>query len=169
MLSERSVSNMRITDQYIWNIVFTLFFLALVVMGAIILETESYRDWERLTLIDYVLMTGASWRLIRLFVYDAVTKWLREQFLDVEVMAEGIVLRKPAKGPRRTVADLFACPWCFGVWATALVVFCYMMFPAFMYVAAFLAVSAAASYLQLLANLTGHRAEQLKIQNERGY
>lgn len=160
---------MRITDQYLWNIIFSLFFTVLVVLGIIILDSEAYREWADLTLVDYFLMTFASWRLIRLFVYDAVTKFLREQFYDVEKVKGGTLLKKPEKGPRRTLADLFSCPWCFGVWATALIVFLYMMYAWAIYPVAFLAVSAVATYLQLLANLTGHRAEQLKNQNERGY
>ncbi len=160
---------MRITDQYLWNIVFSIFFTVLVVMGIIILDSEATRSWAELTLVDYFLMTFASWRLIRLFVYDAVTKFLREQFYDVTEVKGGVLLQKPVGGPRRTLADLFSCPWCFGVWTTALVVFCYMMFSWAIYPIAFLAVSAVASYLQILSNLTGHRAEQLKNQNERGY
>ena len=109
----------RITDQYFWNLVFTLFFLVLVTMGAIILETESRVALTELTLTDYVLITLASWRMVRLFVYDAITKFFREQFWDVVKVGKGYTLEKPKAGPRRTLADLLSCPWCFGVWATA--------------------------------------------------
>lgn len=160
---------MRITDQYIWNIVFTIFFFALAVMGAIILETDAIRSWAELTIIDYLLMTLASWRLIRLFVYDAVTKFIREQFYDAKEVKGKVILTRPEHGPRRTLADLFACPWCLGVWLTGLVVFFYMITPYAMFPIALLALSAVATFLQLLSNMVGHRAEQLKNQNERGY
>ncbi len=158
---------MRITDQYFWNFVFGLFFLALIVMGAVALDSETARDFATLTLADYALMTLASWRLIRLFVYDTVTKFVREQFYDAKEIKGGVMLEKPARGPRRTIADLLSCPWCFGVWTTAFTVFCYMAFPWAVYPVAFLALAAAASFLQTLSNLVGYNAEKLKNQNER--
>lgn len=159
----------RITDQYFWNVVFGLFFLVLVIMGMIILATESYRDMAQLQLVDYLLITLASWRLTRLFVYDTMTKFVREQWSDPVKVEGGYELVKPKHGPRRTLAELFACPWCFGVWATATVAFFYILTPLAYFPVLILALSAVASYLQLLANLTGHRAEQLKQQNERGF
>lgn len=158
----------RITDQYIWNIVFSLFFVVLVVMGVIILDTEARLAWDELTLVDYTLITLASWRLIRLFVYDAIMKWFREQFWDVKERGKRLELVKPKSGPRRTLADLLSCPWCFGVWATAMVTFFYVLTPYAVFPVLFLALSAVATFLQLLSNLVGHRAEQLKNQNDRG-
>ncbi len=157
---------MRITDQYFWNFVFALFFLILIVMGAIILETEARIPLAELTLVDYVLLTLASWRLTRLFVYDGITKFFREQFLDVEKIGRGYELVKPKTGPRRTLADLLSCPWCFGVWAAAMVIFVYLITPYAVYPVVLLALSAVATFLQLLSNLVGHKAEQLKNQNE---
>lgn len=158
---------MRITDQYFWNVIFTIFFITLVVMGAIIIGSEAYRLPDSLVLADYALMTLATWRLIRLFVYDTATKWLREQFYDARKVDGGVVLEKPKKGPRRTLADLFSCPWCFGVWAGALVVFLYLVSPWAYYPVLFLAISAVASFLQLLSNLVSHHAEQLKNETQR--
>ena len=75
------ISNMlRVTDQYFWNFVFSVFFLILVIMMTIILETESRIPLTELTLVDYVLISLATWRVIRLFLYDAITKFFREQF-----------------------------------------------------------------------------------------
>ena len=159
---------MRVTDQYFWNFVFSLFFMALVVMGIVALDSDTARSFTSLTLVDYMLMSLASWRLIRLFIYDTVTKFVREQFYDATKVKGGIMLEKPTRGPRRTLADLFSCPWCFGVWATALGVFCYMSFSWAVFPVAFLALSAVASFLQILSNLIGHKAEQLKNQNELG-
>lgn len=159
----------RITDQYFWNVVFTVFFGTLVVLGAVILETEAYRPLAEFELIDFVLISLASFRMIRLFVYDAVTKWFREQFWDAEEKGKQVILKKPAGGPRRTLADLFSCPWCFGMWAAASVTFFYALTPYAYFVVVFLAIAGVASFLQLFANMIGHRAEQLKNQNERGY
>lgn len=153
---------LRITDQYFWNVVFSLFFLLLVIMGAIILQTESRVALNALTLTDYVLVTLASWRLVRLFVYDAITKFFREQFWDVVKVGKTYALEKSKVGPRRTLADLMSCPWCFGVWATASVLFFYLLTPYAVFPVVVLALSAVASFLQLLANLVGNKAEEFK-------
>lgn len=160
---------MRITNQYLWNIVFIIFFFILIVMAIIILETEARIPFAELTLTDFVLVTLASWRLTRLVVYDNIMKWFREQFWDANMSGKRIVLEKPKAGPRRTLADLLSCPWCFGVWATAFVLFWYLVTPYALYPTIFLALSAVASFLQILANLVGHHAEHIKNLNERGF
>jgi hypothetical protein len=159
----RSNECMRVTDQYFWNVVFSIFFGVLVVLGAIILETESRIPLDQLELVDFVLITLASWRLTRLFVYDAITKFLREQFLDVVKVGRKFELQKPKTGPRRTLADLFSCPWCFAVWATAFTTFCYLLTSYALYPVIFLALSAAATFLQIFTNLIGHKAEAAKL------
>lgn len=131
-------------------------------MGSIILQSESRIPLDELALVDYVLITLASWRLTRLFVYDLITKFFREQFWDVKKMSKGYELEKPKTGPRRTLADLMDCPWCFGVWATAMVMFFYLMTPYAIFPVVLLALSAVATFLQLLTNMVGHKAEQLK-------
>ena len=152
----------RITDQYFWNFAFSVFFVVLVVMATIIIDTESYKDPMSLTVFDFVLMTLATFRLTRLFVYDAVTKWFREQFWDAKKVRGGYVLEKPKGGPRRTLADLLSCPWCFGVWMAAVVTFFYLTSPWAYFLVLFLAIAGVATFMQLTANLIGHKAEQAK-------
>jgi fatty acid desaturase len=159
---------MRITDQYFWNVVFAVFFSILVIMGAIILETEARIVYADLTLADYVLMTLATWRLVRLFVYDNITKFFREQFWDIKKVGKGFQLEKPKFGPRRTIADLLSCAWCFSMWAGAVVLFFYLMTPYAVFPVILLAVSAVASFLQIVSNAVGHKAEWLKNQSDEG-
>jgi hypothetical protein len=156
----------RVSDQYIWNAVFSAFFLVLIIMGAIILETESRIPYTELTLIDYALVTLAAWRLVRLFIYDVITRFFREQFMDVVKVGRGYRLEKPKSGPRRTIADLLTCPWCFGVWTTAMVLFFYLITPYAVFPVVLLALSAVASSLQIGANLLGHSAERARQQSE---
>lgn len=153
---------MRITDHYFWNFIFGLFFLYMVVWGSIILETVSYKPLGDMTPFEFVILSFATLRLTRLVVYDTITAFFREQFFDVKKTKTGIKLEKPASGPRRTLADLLTCPWCFGVWAGATVVFFYYLTSYAWFPILFLAISGAASLLQLLANMIGWKAEQLK-------
>ncbi len=159
---------MRITDQYIWNFIFVLFFAVLVTMGTIILESEAYRVLSTLTTTDYVLMGLASFRFVRLVVYDKITAFFREQFWDVKETRGGPVLIKPEAGPRRTLADMLSCPWCFGMWASATVAFFYLLTPYAFFPILFLALGGVASLLQLLASLIGWKAELLKHDVEAG-
>jgi Protein of unknown function (DUF1360) len=153
---------MRISDQYFWNFVFSMFFLVLVIMAAIILETEARVRPSQLTFTDFALMTLATWRLTRLFVYDSITRFFREQFWDVVKVGKGWALEKPKTGPRRTIADLLSCPWCFGMWSAAVVIFAYLVTPYAIYPILLLAISAVGTFLQLLSNLVGNQAETLK-------
>lgn len=152
----------KITDQYFWNVVFLLFFGGLVVMGSIILETESRIPWMELSATDYLLITLATWRTTRFFVYDGMTKFIREQFWDLKKVGRGFELEKPKFGPRRTIADLLSCPWCFSVWSAAMVIFFYLLSSYAVFIITVLAISAVATFLQLCSNLVGHKAEILK-------
>jgi Protein of unknown function (DUF1360) len=157
---------MRISDQYFWNFVFSMFFLVLVTMAAIILETEARVRPSQLSFIDFALMSLATWRLTQLFVYDSITKFFREQFWDVVKAGKGWALEKPKTGPRRTMADLLSSPWCFGMWAAVVVIFSYLVTPYAIYPVLLLAISAVGTFLQLLSNLIGNQAEIIKTQNE---
>lgn len=152
----------RITDQYFWNIVFILFYAGLLVMACIILNTEARMPYTDLTLLDLTLITLASFRMTRMFVYDSMTKFLREQFLDTKMVRNKVMLVKPVTGPRRTLADLVGCPWCFCVWATTFIVFFYLLTPHAYIPVLVLAISGVATILQLFANMMGWKAEQLK-------
>ena len=135
-------------------------------MGVIILDTESRIPFSELELVDYVLMTLASWRVTRLFVYDNVTKFIREQFWDIKKVGKGLKLEKPKTGPRRTLVDLFSCPWCFGFWATSVVVFFYLITSYAVFPIIILALSGVVSFLQIVANAVGYKADLLKYDIE---
>jgi len=156
----------RITDQYVWNFVFLLFFIGLVTMGAIILETESRIPLAELSLVDYVLIALATYRLIRLVVNDAITKFFREQFWDAREVRGKILLVKPESGARRTIADLLSCTWCFGAWAAAMVIFFYLLTPYALFPILILALSGVGSWLHQLAQLTCYKAERAKKESE---
>ena len=72
----------RITEQYFWNVVFLIFFLILIFLASVILESESRKPFDEISLSDFVLITLASWRLVRLVVYDKIFAFFREQFYD---------------------------------------------------------------------------------------
>lgn len=157
---------MRITDQYFWNIVFSALFLSFLVSGTIILETNATASLHNLTLSEFAILSLATFRITRLFVYDKITAFFREQFYNARVTKTGTILEKPVTGARRTLADLFSCPWCFGVWAGTMVVFFYELTPYAWYPILILAISGVGSTLQIFVNMIGWKAEQLKNEVE---
>ncbi len=120
----------RITDQYFWNIIFWLFFLALVAMGVIILQSEAYRSYAELQVLDIAIISLASFRLTRLVVFDHSTKFLREQFYDAKVTRAGkVTLYVPKVGPRRAIVAFLSDPISFGLGSVFVVTFFYLLTP----------------------------------------
>ena len=103
---------------------------------------------------DAIMMMFATFRITRLVVYDRITLWFRELFVD----------RK--SGFMTVIADLLQCPWCIGIWAALAVVFAYFVFTWAWSVIFFLALAGAGSLLQVIANAIGWRAEHLKKTTE---
>lgn len=157
----------RITEQYVWQVVFGLFFCLLAVMGIIILSTEARLPLTALAPTDLILITLATWRLTRLFINDSITKFFREQFFDLEAAGRGYTLVKPKRGPRRILNELLTCPWCLGVWMSAIVTFFYLLTEMALYPVIFLAVASVASFLHLISQSVGLHTERLKNDSER--
>jgi len=158
----------RNTEQYAWNIVFTALFILFLGLSMIVVTNNGSLSVFRLTVFDIAIIALASQRVVRLFVYDNVMKWFREQFYDSRTTKDGTVtLHTPKRGPRRTIVDLLSCPWCFGLWATSVVAFFYIMTPYAYYPALVLALSTVVSTLQITVNWIGHNAEAAKQRNER--
>lgn len=114
-------------------------------------------------LTDFVLLSLAIFRLTRLFVYDGVTSWIRDLFLDISEKRGTLVRTKKVAGPERIISDIFSCPWCFSLWGGSVYLTFYLLFPSIMmYVTLIMAFSALATVLQIITNLIGHKAEYQK-------
>ena len=101
---------------------------------------------------DFVLMTLAIMRLTRLFTYDAITQFVRDWFAGAD-----------PRSLRGSLGTLINCPWCTGLWFALVVVFFYFATPAIAwYAILMLALAAAGSFLQLIANYVGWSAEERK-------
>lgn len=116
---------------------------------------------------EFVLLSLAVFRLTRLFVYDSVSQWIRDIFLDTkEETVAGVVYvirSKPQTGIRRLFTDLLGCPWCVGVWISLFAVFIYFMWPITWFFWLLLAVAGTSSFIQILANQVGWSAEYGKL------
>ncbi len=125
-----------------------------------------------ISLADAVIISLASFRVVRLFVYDKITRFIRDFFFKIDeyYTEEGVTYfehREFARGWRRTMSDLLACPWCFSIWAASVVTFFYFLtsyawLPIFI-----LAISGVASFFQVTSNMVGWSAEKRKLEAHR--
>jgi len=135
-----------------WNIVFSLFFLALIGLSFVALSEQSLLRSE-IPWTDLILLSLATFRLVRLFTYDHITDFLRSW---TERGRPGTFLG--------TIHDLLTCPWCTGVWFGFLTYVGYCASrETIMPVILILSIAAFASVFQIFTNLVGWNAEDKKI------
>ncbi len=161
-------SNKSDDDQNLWNIVYSVFFVGVCIfLGSILIRVRGEFPTS-ISFFDTVLIVLATFRLTRLFVYDKITRFLRDAFQSVneQYTEEGVTYftkKERAAGPLRTAYELLTCPWCFSVWAATIVAFFYFLTPIAWLPIFILAVSGIASLLQITANMIGWTAENGKL------
>lgn len=155
-------------DQNFWNFLFSIFFIIVLVAGLWSMKNIRGGFLTSVPFFDALMMAFAAFRITRLMVYDKITRWFRELFARrIETQRDGITYVEVTPYPRgfaSTVYDLLNCPWCIGIWSSAVVVFAYFVFPWAWSVIFFLAIAGAGSLLQVIANGVGWRAENLKME-----
>jgi hypothetical protein len=135
---------------HFWHTFLSLFFAILVVMGIAWLNATG-RLASFVPLTDFFLMALAIFRLIHLFTYDNITAFIREWFVGYD-----------GRTLAGSLGTLINCPWCTGLWFSFVIVFLYFATPFAWYIILILALSALASFFQLLSNLIGRSAELKK-------
>jgi len=142
-------------DEHRWNAIFILVYIILVFILAGFVWLVDRRFPAEISFFDFAILSLATFRLVRLFIYDRVMLFVREFFMS------------SISGPRRVAGELMHCPWCFGLWAGTFVVFFYFVMPMAWLVLLILAVSGVGSFIQILINLVGWRAELSKLEAEK--
>lgn len=144
-----------------WNVIASIFFVFLCLFLYALFISITGGNYS-ISIFDIVILALANFRLIRLFIYDNITLFLREWFMDLEETG-GVyeyVLSKSAF--KLTIYKLLVCPWCFGVWSTFISMFFFFSFPSLKIVFIALAISAVASLFIILSNMIGWTAEARK-------
>lgn len=160
-------------DQNFWNIIYSAFFAGICFLLCVILIQVRGSLPTSISFFDMALIMLATFRLTRLFVYDKITRFLRDSFFNAHesYTEEGVtyfVKKERTNGPLRTAYELLTCPWCFSVWAATVVVFFYFLTPLAWLPIFILAVSGVASFFQLVANMVGWTAENGKLRATKG-
>lgn len=154
-------------DQNVWNFLFSVVFVGLVTLSLWNMQRVFGALPTDISVFDAILIVLAVFRLTRLFVYDKVTRFVREWFVQNRlVLTEtGAMIETTPfkKGFRRAISEILACPWCTGAWLSLPVVYCYFMYAWSWYVIFVLAVAGMATCVQILVNLVGWQAELSKM------
>jgi len=139
-------------DQIYWNAAFSVLFVLLFIAFFWSL-TDGLDRFEWLYLLsaaDVVLISLATYRVIRLVTFDKIFADVRNLFL---VQQEDGAYLKQGGGPRRTVAELMECLWCTGIWASLFVTTLYFSADIGRFAVVILAVAAVGSFLQIFSQL----------------
>ncbi|MES2225994.1 MAG: DUF1360 domain-containing protein [Patescibacteria group bacterium] len=137
---------------HFWNVVLSLFFILLIIISIGWLSA-THRIFYDVPVRDMVLIALATFRLVRLFTYDHITKFIRDWFVGASEGSLG-----------QTLGALLACPWCTGLWFGFVMVFFYFASIYSWPVILILSVASVASLLQVLANWIGWSAEAKKME-----
>lgn len=161
---------MKKDDQNFWNVMFSGFFLVVAIGMIYSLYRVNGSLPTTVPAFDLILITLATFRLTRLFVYDKITRFLRDMFQHAEerYSQEGITYFTKVErtsGPLRTAYELLICPWCFSIWAALFVTYGYFIATEILWLPILiLAVSGLATAVQIAVNMIGWTAENRKIE-----
>ena len=151
-----AISSPHSRDQQVWNAVLmaVLVFLFFV-LSSIVWSVRGYLPYE-IPAFDFILLCLATFRAIRLVAYDKIFLFVRDYF------------ERSEKGFKRAMFNLLQCPWCVGIWIALGLTFGYFVFPVAWYFILLLALAGVGSFLQIIVNLLGWRAEQIMNEVEGG-
>lgn len=121
-----------------WHNFFSGIYLFLVVVAIYYLES-SQKLAKEVSVFEFFLLALATFRLIRLLVYDSVTQHIRDY------------LERQTSGIGRELALLINCPWCTGVWAGLFVGFLFFVSPLATFFILILALAGLGSFMQTVA------------------
>lgn len=132
---------------HFWHTIFSLFFFIAAVFAVLHLDAQNLvPTW--IPVFDFFLITLAVFRLIRLFVYDSITAFIRGWFYG-----------QPKTTFLGTLSTLINCPWCMGLWFGFFVAYLYFLTPYAWFFILFLAVAGLATVVQIFSNFLGWKAE----------
>ncbi len=148
----------------------TLFVITAVILLSILKSVKGSLPTS-IPPFDFFIVIFASMRMIRGMTYDKLLRWVREKFkYDVSIVSQHenqIAIRRLVKpGFRRAIMETMECPWCTGFWTTLITLFIYFISPNTWIILLLFAVSALATFFQLLINLIATKYEELDMKNE---
>jgi hypothetical protein len=127
----------KVKNQNFWHFFFSALYLLLVFFVISLFNVQG-KLTKQIPIFDFFLLSVATFRLIRLFVYDSITGGIREY------------LGKFSVGPGKEISMLINCPWCTGIWMALAVFIMYFSNPLFWYFLVILALAGLGSITQII-------------------
>lgn len=136
-------NEVKANEQHFWNFAYSVLFIFLVGLSMWYLNSID-RLPHKIPAFDFILLCLSTFRLIRLFVYDSITNFVRDHFSQYN------------NGPGKTMRNLLDCPWCTGVWMALVVTFFYFTSPFSWYPLLLLSVAGVGSFIQITIYKIGY-------------
>lgn len=136
----------------IWNFISIFVFVLLLIVVGILMDAQGISISD-ISLLDLFMIIVATYRAIRLIVYDRIFKLFRD-----------IMRSFGGTGLGDSVKTLITCPWCAGVWLALINVAIFYLVPygvLFIYI---LAIAGIATFFQIGVNVTGLIAEEKQME-----
>ncbi len=138
-------------NERIWNIVSMFVFVLLLIALGTLLNSKGF-DIKQVTLFELTLVSLATYRMIRLMVYDRIFKLIRD-----------IIKSFKGTGPGDSLKAIITCPWCAGVWISLFNVAVFLILPfgeLFIYI---MAIAGVATFFQISVNILGLIADEKQM------
>ncbi len=123
---------------YFWHFLTGVIYISLVAW--IIFFLNANEMISKVSTFDFVLMSLAVFRLIRLVVNDTILDFVRDYFGKFEYDLG------------KSIFQLITCPWCVGIWAALFIGFIYFLTPLAWFFILILALAGVSSILQIISN-----------------
>ena len=127
----------------LWHIIFSIVFVMLIIFMTYLLDFINNDMLKNIRFFDFVILSRATFRLIRLFTYDKIMQFLRDIFAQSRFAS------------LKTINELITCPWCTGIWMSLFIVYLYFLHPGSWLFILVLAVAGTGSLIQIFANMMG--------------
>jgi hypothetical protein len=145
------------TSEKIWNLVSMFVFIIVLIIIGILLDNHGF-DIKEIRLFDLLLICIATYRMIRLVVYDRIFKIVRDLMRSFK-----------GSGLGDSLVTIMTCPWCAGIWIALFNIPIFYLIPfgdLFIYV---MSIAGISTFLQLGSNIAGLVAEnkQMEVREKR--
>jgi hypothetical protein len=145
------------TTEKIWNLVSMFVFIIVLIIIGILLDNHGL-DIKEIRILDLLLICIATYRMIRLVVYDRIFKIARDLMRSFK-----------GSGLGDSLVTIMTCPWCAGIWIALLNIPIFYLVPfgdLFIYV---MSIAGISTFLQLGSNIAGLVAEnkQMEVRERR--
>jgi hypothetical protein len=122
--------------QSFWHSFFLVFYPFLIGLSLWVLNRTVGLP-KKIPIFDFFILSLATFRLIRLFVYDDITEHVRGYLHQFEI------------GLGKELRNLLDCPWCTGIWMALFTSFFYFFTPFAWYPLLILALAGAGTFIQI--------------------